>query len=151
MDFLLVKQSITAWVKTNGCGKEPKVEELLAIVNAGTKVTRTVYQEGRERGQAFFSQGTGHEDRWTLGTRLFGKRGPGDFNDEAMLQGGRFAGGDILAWSLATDHGFTWEHLPGKPRLTLAAAATHFLAGPFIKDQQGADVDYGSVWVTWQF
>ncbi|MDB6135817.1 MAG: hypothetical protein JWM59_4060 [Verrucomicrobiales bacterium] len=237
------------------------IHATLPLTNFLPGLSLDLYLLGLERGQASFSQGTGHEDRWTLGTRLFGKRGSWDFNDEAMLQGGRFAGGDILAWSLATDHGFTWEHLPGKPRLslkaaiasgdrdagdhdlqtfnplyprgsyfteasllgprnfmdlrpglrlqpaealtldlsadfywrhqradgiyrpggsviypgnpaasrfvgtdlslsaewtlsprlTLACAATHFITGPFIRDQGGADVDYGSVWVTWRF
>lgn len=214
-----------------------------------------------DRDQTAFSQGSGREERHTLGSRFFGKTGSWDFNHEIMLQWGRFSGGDILAWSLATDHGFTLHDMSGKPRLglkaaiasgdrdagdrdlqtfnplyprgsyfteasllgpqnfmdlrpglrlqpaetisleigadfywrqnradgiyrpsgsviypgnpglprfvgtdlsftaewvitprlTLAGAATHFFAGPFLTRQGGTDVNYGSVWATWKF
>lgn len=71
---------------------------------------------------ASYSQGSDREERHTVGTRFFGKLGHWDFNHEAMYQFGRFGSGDINAWSVATDHGYTLEHLWGKPRLGLKAA-----------------------------
>jgi hypothetical protein len=68
-----------------------------------------------------FSQGNAREERHTLGARLFGNSGPWDFNHEAMYQFGEFGSGDIAAWSIATDHGYTFD-VWGKPRLGLRSA-----------------------------
>jgi hypothetical protein len=54
--------------------------------------------------------------------RLFGNLGGWDFNHEALYQFGRFSTGDIRAWSVATDHGYTFAQLWSKPRLGLKAA-----------------------------
>lgn len=81
-----------------------------------------LYYLGLDNPRSKFSQGSGREERHTLGARFFGTRGRWDFNHEALYQFGRFAGGDIAAWSLATDHGYTVPHLWGRPRLGLKAA-----------------------------
>jgi hypothetical protein len=39
-----------------------------------------------------------------------------------MYQFGRFGSADISAWSMATDHGYTFNKMWGKPRLGLKAA-----------------------------
>jgi hypothetical protein len=52
---------------------------------------------------ARYVQGTGHERRWTLGARMFGRQGRWDWNWEAAVQGGRFDEAAIHAWTLATD------------------------------------------------
>jgi hypothetical protein len=80
------------------------------------------YYLGLHNPDAIFAQGAGREERHTLGTRFFGKVGHWDFNHEAMYQFGRFDSGDINAWSVATDHGYTLENVWGKPRLGLKAA-----------------------------
>jgi len=71
---------------------------------------------------AGYNQGAAREERHTLGTRFFGKLGHWDFNHEAMYQFGHFGSGDINAWSVATDHGYTLEQVWAKPRLGLKAA-----------------------------
>ncbi|RBP37297.1 alginate export protein [Roseimicrobium gellanilyticum] len=81
-----------------------------------------LYYLGVDNPRARFSQGSGREERHTLGARFFGTRGRWDFNHEALYQFGRFAEGDITAWSVATDHGYTLSHLWGRPRLGLKAA-----------------------------
>jgi hypothetical protein len=81
-----------------------------------------------------FSQGRAREERHTLGTRFFGTRGNWDFNHEAMYQFGEFGDGDIRAWSVATDHGYTLPHVWGKPRLGLKAAIA-------TGDQDAGDAD----------
>ena len=86
----------------------------------GTKLD--FYYLGLHNPLAGFSQGRGSEERHTLGTRFFGRRGHWDFNHEALYQFGNFGNGDIRAWSVATDNGYTLSHLPGKPRLGLKAA-----------------------------
>jgi hypothetical protein len=80
------------------------------------------YYLGLENPRAVFSQGAGEEKRHTIGTRFFGNLGRWDFNDEALYQFGSFGSGDISAWSVATDHGYTLANLWGKPRLGLKAA-----------------------------
>ena len=64
----------------------------------------------------------GREERHTIGTRFFGTLDHWDFNHEAVYQFGRFGSGDISAWSVATDHGYTFDNMWGKPRLGLKAA-----------------------------
>lgn len=80
------------------------------------------YYLGLDDPDAAYSQGAGREERHTVGMRFFGKLGAWDFNHEAMYQFGRFGDGAIRAWSVATDHGYTFEKLWSKPRLGLKAA-----------------------------
>ena len=81
-----------------------------------------LYYLGLDNPRVTYAQGSASEERHTLGTRFFGKLGHWDFNHEAMYQFGRFGSGDINAWSIATDHGYTLENTWGKPRLGLKAA-----------------------------
>lgn len=81
-----------------------------------------LYYLGVDNPRSRFSQGSGREERHTLGARFFGTQGRWDFNHEALYQFGTFAKGDITAWSVATDHGYTVPHLWGRPRLGLKAA-----------------------------
>lgn len=71
---------------------------------------------------ARYAQGVAHERRWSLGTRAFGSRNAWDWNWELAGQGGRFGGAGIRAWSLATDTGYTFDALPGRPRAALLLA-----------------------------
>jgi hypothetical protein len=64
----------------------------------------------------------GREECHTVGARVFGTLGHWDLNDELMYQFGQFESGDVSAWQIATDHGYTWPNLWGKPRLGLRAA-----------------------------
>ena len=72
---------------------------------------------------ARYVQGEAHERRWSVGTRLFGASKAWDWNWEAAVQGGRFGDAGIRAWSLATDTGYTFEGVAGRPRLALLLAA----------------------------
>lgn len=58
----------------------------------------------------------GDVNRFTLGSRFWGKRGPWDY--EAMLAGqwGDWAGDKIEAWAWTLDGGYTFESAPWKPR-----------------------------------
>ena len=70
---------------------------------------------------ASFAQGSGRELRHTLGMRFFGERGGLDWDLEGFYQFGTFstaaADGDIAAWSVASDVGFTFDAAPLRPRL----------------------------------
>lgn len=79
------------------------------------------YYLGLDRIDAIFLQGTAREKRHSFGTRLWGSPGQWDYNYEALVQCGTFGNADILAWTLASDTGFTFESLPWSPRLGLKA------------------------------
>lgn len=63
------------------------------------------YVLGLHDDEADFEEGAGAERRVTVGTRGFGARAGWDWNVELFAQGGRFAGGDVRAWSVASDWG----------------------------------------------
>jgi len=80
------------------------------------------YYIGLHKPSATFSQGSAREERHTTGVRFFGEHGPWDFNHEAIYQFGRFGNGTIGAWTVATDHGYTFQSIAGKPRMGIKAA-----------------------------
>jgi hypothetical protein len=53
--------------------------------------------------------------------RWFGGAGAWDFDLEGVVQWGRFGGGDIRAWTLASHTGWTLAAAPLSPRLSLRA------------------------------
>lgn len=84
-----------------------------------------LYYIGYLNDAATFSKWTGRELRHTFGARLFGESHAWDWNFEFFYQFGSFnppgATGDIKAWSVASDTGYTFEHAPLAPRLALRA------------------------------
>lgn len=82
-----------------------------------------LYYLGLEREEARFAQGTATERRYTLGTRLFGKRSGFDWNAEAAFQFGSFGAADIRAWTVSVSLGYTFADLPFSPRFGLNADA----------------------------
>jgi hypothetical protein len=83
-----------------------------------------LYYLGIDRDNAHFAQGTAHEQRHSLGTRIWGRDAGWDYNFEFVYQFGSFGAGDIQAWTAASDMGFTFEHAPLTPRLGLKADVT---------------------------
>ena len=79
------------------------------------------YYLGLSRENATFARGTADELRHSLGTRLFGKHGALDWNFEFVGQFGSFGNDDILAWTAASDTGWTFADAPAKPRVFLRA------------------------------
>jgi hypothetical protein len=73
-----------------------------------------------DRDDAAFVQGRAQEKRRSLGTRLFGKPEPWDYDFEGVWQFGSFDGGRIEAWTVASDTGVTLS-LPWQPRVSLKA------------------------------
>ena len=78
-----------------------------------------LYYFGYNRAQASFAQGSGFEQRHTIGGRLFGRRGGWDWDVEAAGQFGRFGGAAIRAWTVASDTGYTLAGQAGQPRFGL--------------------------------
>jgi hypothetical protein len=71
---------------------------------------------------ARYGKAVAHERRWTLGARAFGARGAWDWNWEMAAQGGRYGVDGIRSWSLATDTGYTFAGVAGRPRAELLFA-----------------------------
>jgi len=80
-----------------------------------------LYWLALEREDAEFDTGTADERRHSFGTRLFGRPRPVDYNFEFVYQLGSFGDGDIRAWTIASDTGYTFEEAPLAPRLGLKA------------------------------
>lgn len=76
---------------------------------------------GFDEDNAIFDQGIADETRHTLGTRFHGREGRWDWNWEAMVQVGSFGQGDIFAWTIATDTGYTFVDTPWQPRIAFNA------------------------------
>jgi alginate export protein len=74
----------------------------------------------------FDGEGTGREQRETIGTRLWGKTRHWDYNDEFTFQWGSFRSDDIRAWAVSTETGYRNDAIHFNPRLGLRAA---FLSG----------------------
>src|ERR1700758_5562050 len=84
------------------------------------RMTLDFYYLGLDRKHAVFNQGTGHEERHTLGARVWGDRGPWAYDTEAMYQFGEFGNGTISAWRVAADNWYMFSSLRWHPRLGLA-------------------------------
>jgi Alginate export len=78
-----------------------------------------LYYLGFENKDAVYVQGTGYELRHSLGTRLWGKPLPWEYNVEYLWQFGTFGPGNIEAWSAANAIRYNLSDLPLKPRLGL--------------------------------
>ena len=78
-----------------------------------------LYYLGFENKQAVYVQGPGHELRHSLGTRLWGRPLPWEYNLEYVWQFGTFGPGNIEAWSAAHAVRYNFSDLPLKPRLGL--------------------------------
>lgn len=85
------------------------------IPGAGTKLD--LYALYLDRDSGTFLQGSGDEERYTVGARLFGNPKPFDFDVEAAYQFGDFDGGDISAWMVAAEVGYTLAEMDMTPRL----------------------------------
>jgi hypothetical protein len=101
-----------------------KVWSLYATRNLpeiGARSGLDLFYIGYGNNNAEFDDGRGREARHTLGTRFFGTNGPWKWDLEGHFQFGTFAGGDIRAWSLATDVRYTFTELFLKPYVEMRA------------------------------
>jgi Alginate export len=80
-----------------------------------------LYYLGIIRQNAPYNSGVADETRQTLGTRLWGRAEAWDYDTEAIFQFGDFGSGDIRAWSVASNTGYTLANLSGQPRIGLQA------------------------------
>ncbi len=97
-----------------------------------------LYYLGLHNQSATYDQGPAEEDRHTLGTRIWGKEGNLDFDFEFLYQFGTFGQGDIHAYALASDTGYTFP-LRGLGKLRLSLRADLYSG-----DNDPADADLNS-------
>jgi alginate export protein len=79
------------------------------------------YFLGLDRNNAVLDAGTANEHRYSVGSRLFGKAGPVDYNFEGAYQFGNFGDRPISAFALFSDTGYTIASAWGKPRFAVKA------------------------------
>jgi hypothetical protein len=80
-----------------------------------------LYYLGLLRKEAEFDQGTVRELRHSVGMRLWSRTQAWDYNFEFVYQWGRFGGGRIQAWTIASDTGYTVRSTLFSPRIGLKA------------------------------
>nr|WP_206079032.1 alginate export family protein [Mesorhizobium camelthorni] len=95
-----------------------------------------LYYIGNRNADAEFNQGSGDEIRHTLGSRFFGEGQGWDWNFEGMFQFGSFNRGNIRAWSIASDTGYTFTNLIFSPRVGLRANIISGDRNPYNPDLQ---------------
>jgi hypothetical protein len=93
-----------------------------AVVPAGEHRLSSfdLYYLGLRVDEADYAAGSAPELRHSLGARVWGARNGWSYDWEPVVQFGHFGERDILAWTLATDTGYTFA-LPVRPRLGLKA------------------------------
>lgn len=79
------------------------------------------YYLGFRDRRAAFEQGTGRQVLHTFGTRVFGGGGPWDWNLEAAIQRGAFAGSRNSAWGVAGDLGYRAHSVSLQPEFRIQA------------------------------
>jgi len=80
-----------------------------------------VYYLGYRNENAKYVDVQGTEDRHTLGFRWSGKSGHWDHDWETVAQLGEVGDRDIVAWTFASDTGYTFKDLAWTPRIGLKA------------------------------
>jgi hypothetical protein len=81
------------------------------------------YYVGLDRKLAAYNRGAAPEVRHSVAARLWRpiqtKEGGWDFDYEGVWQFGAFGAGDIRAWTLASETGYSLPNLPWRPRLSV--------------------------------
>jgi hypothetical protein len=83
-----------------------------------------LYYLGLHQPQAEFDQGIADEERHSVGTRIWGRPEGWDYNFEGVFQWGEFGEGQIRAWTVASDTGYTLKSALLSPRFGLRADIT---------------------------
>ncbi len=108
---------------------------------AGERSSLDLYYLGIDNKSATFNQGTARELRHSLGARLAtpptqGDTSKLDYDMEAVYQFGTFGEGNIRAWTLASETGYSFRQTPLRPRISLRADISSGDDNPKKKDLQ---------------
>lgn len=102
-------------------GEDDFFAGLYAVRAFGDAIALDLYSFALGEDEAEYDRGTGSQRRFSFGSRFSGTRGPIDWDFEGVFQAGRFDGDPIVAWTFASDSGYTLAALPFAPRLGLKA------------------------------
>jgi hypothetical protein len=97
---------------------------LVFPLQSALKANMDLYYVGYDNREASFDQGSAHETRHSVGTRLWRAEKSIDYNFEFTYQWGSFGSSNIQAWAAESDTGYTFSSLPLHPRLGLKANIT---------------------------
>lgn len=78
----------------------------------------------RRQDNTDFDAGSGIDERYTHGVRIWGRTGAWDYNWEGGIQHGEFEGMRVRAWYFASDTGYSFPSVATAPRLGLRLDAT---------------------------
>jgi hypothetical protein len=90
------------------------------VVLSSLNIRADIYYLGMKTDDAAYATGRGIEERHTFGTRLFGKANGFDYDVEPILQTGRLGDRPVLAWTVGSSAGYTFD-MPWHPRLGIDA------------------------------
>ena len=79
------------------------------------------YYLGLDRAHTSFVQGTGRDQRHTVGIKWFGSGARLDLNYDIVLQWGSFIGAPVRAWAFSTETGYRIMNTHWKPRFSVRA------------------------------
>ncbi|MCY1282709.1 Alginate export [compost metagenome] len=102
----------------DGSNNNVKFYGLYATLPLGSLGNADLYGFGLETDERALAGVKGGEKRYTVGTRMFGKRDRYDWSWDLAGQFGHLAGAQIRAWAFATDNGYNFDG-PWRPRLGL--------------------------------
>jgi hypothetical protein len=80
-----------------------------------------VYYLGLDRSSSFYAQGSGPEQRHTIGLKWTRARSQVTWNYDGLIQWGTFAGASIQAWAFATETAFQVSSAGWRPRVSVRA------------------------------
>jgi hypothetical protein len=99
-----------------------------------------LYYLGLRRNFAPFDSGLATETRHTLGSRLHGVHGDFDYDVEGGYQFGTFGAGNIRAWFITEEVGWTFQKTFGAPHLAFKVDASSGDKNPSSENLQTFDV-----------
>ena len=118
IDFINVHPtSNDAGTLNDGANPNQKLTGIYATTPMAGPLQSDVYWLNYQKKKAILRGATGTENRDTFGLRLFGEDQGFDWNFEAAYQSGSFNHINIAAYMVAAAGGYTFDDVPGKPRL----------------------------------
>lgn len=119
--FALWPTNIQPGVFDNETQRETSLSGLQLRVNHTDSIASEFLALAHVAPGSVFEQGTGHQTRYTVGTRVAGAWRGWDFDVEAAVQFGELDGVPIRAWTLASTNGYRWALGPWWVRVGLRA------------------------------
>lgn len=106
----------------DGSNNQVKFYGLYGTLPLSSQWNMDLYAFGLETARRTLAGLTGPEQRYTFGTRVFGKSGALDWSWDLAGQSGTLAAGRIRAWGVSTDSGYNFSSA-WRPRLGLRVDA----------------------------